>query len=56
MMCNWDDKIVNDEKKLTWIMESTGFLNIWIDLTFLVTFIDGISMVCKATKYLSNAS
>lgn len=55
-MCIWDDKIVivNDKFFFIWIMEFIGFLNIWIDLIFLVIFIDGILMVCKVIKYLFN--
>lgn len=55
-MCIWDDKIVivNDKKIFIWIMEFIGFLNIWIDLIFLVIFIDGILMVCKVIKNLFN--
>lgn len=55
-MCIWDDKIVivNDIFFFIWIMEFIGFLNIWIDLIFLVIFIDGILMVCKVIKKLFN--
>lgn len=55
-MCIWDDKIVivNDNFFFIWIMEFIGFLNIWIDLIFLVIFIDGILMVCKVIKNLFN--